>query len=115
MGLRRFGKRVNSINMGFELALIHPGSDLCQLLPLRVNEDIGGLHAVLRRSFGWGRPQNRDHDAARFQHLPGTLTHFSPQGVQDHIDIRYKLFKRALLVINELVNANFGQKLGIAS
>ena len=77
--------------------------DFLELTGIRCGHVPSGAHPM-----GFGLhfvrlPQGRDQDAARAQHLPGSLASLAADEVENHIDIGYFVLEALSGVIDDLV------------
>src|ERR1700730_8425253 len=93
MSLTRFGERVTSHYHGADFALIDEPTDLGELSGIGLGSVTETVRPMLHRLFFRGLPERRDEKGTRLQYRPGPLLRFSPDEVQDQINIARDLLE----------------------
>jgi hypothetical protein len=88
-------------------------ADLGELPGIGLGSITDGPHAMLHGLFSLRLTERRDEDATPLQYRPGPFLGFSPDEVQDQVDIARNLLEMLGLIIDRPIGAEFADEVEI--
>src|SRR4051794_6769548 len=108
MSLAGFGERIGRHYHGTDFALVDQLADFGELSGVGVGSVTDTARFVLHRLLSRWLAERGDDKATRLQRRPGPFLGFSPDEIQDQINVTRDLLETLRLVVDGPIDAKFG-------